>query len=77
MYTETVEDYLKAISELETTTGEATTSSVAWAMPLSQPPCGVTFHVEPIRDRNRDALRHLGRLALGSELPDLPFGVPA
>ena len=77
-----------------------------WAMPLSQAPCGAAFHVERVRDRNRDALRYLGRLgvrpgvvldvveqapfggplwvmvegrrhALGSELADLVFGVPA
>ena len=77
-----------------------------WAMPLSQAPCGGAFQVERVRDRNRDALRHLGQLgvrpgvvldvvgqdpyggplwvtvagrrhALGSELADLVFGMPA
>jgi DtxR family transcriptional regulator, Mn-dependent transcriptional regulator len=77
-----------------------------WAMPLSQAPGGTAFHVERVRDRNREALRYLGQLgvrpgvvldavepapfggpvwvtvggrrhALGSELADLVFGVPA
>jgi DtxR family Mn-dependent transcriptional regulator len=77
-----------------------------WATPLSQAPGGTAFHVERVRDRNREALRYLGQLgvrpgvvldvveqapfggpvwvmvegrrhALGTELADLVFGVPA
>jgi DtxR family transcriptional regulator, Mn-dependent transcriptional regulator len=52
-----------------------------WAMPLSQAPAGSAFHVERVRDRNREALRYLGQLGVRpgvvlDAVEPAPFGGP-
>jgi DtxR family Mn-dependent transcriptional regulator len=52
-----------------------------WATPLSQAPCGAAFHVERVRDRNREALRYLGQLGVRpgvvlDAVEQAPFGGP-